>query len=186
MTRREFVMGVSSSAALLASRFAGHSAQAATSIPAELDDNPAGGFTTGPLKQLLFFDYRHIYPNDLNWRRVDGEKVPLDGTPEGPLPVYADTSEIAYGIRLAAQPATKEARIEHGAPGSVLYDGGLYRSWGMEVHYPPNKPSDPRSTLAAESITIRYGESKDGYAWDVRNVCELRPRGCVPAAWRAQ
>ena len=82
MNRREFCMGVSSSAALLATRMAGYAEQTATTMPAYRDVNPAGGFTLKPLKKLLFFDYRHICPNDLGWRTADGESIQLYD-PEG-------------------------------------------------------------------------------------------------------
>lgn len=187
MTRREFCAGIGSSAALLASRWAaGQSASEVTTMPAIMDTDPAGGFAIRPLKQLLFFDYRHIMPGDLAWKKIsDGALVPTDGTPEGPVPVLASTAEVAYGIRLAAQPATKEQPApsdQSGAPGSVMYDGGLYRSWGMTAHYTTDKPG-LGSLKYADSIVINYGESKDGYEWSVRKVCEVKPSNPKLAAF---
>ncbi len=174
MTRREFCMGMGSSAALWASQWTGRSACGATTMPAIMDNDPAGGFAVRPMKQLLFFDYRHILPGDLTWRKTDGTTVSTDGSPEGPVPVYADTSEIAYGIRLAAQPAMKELIGDSRAPGPVIYDDGLYRSWGLNARYPADQ-SESRRLNYAESITVRYGESKDGFEWTVRDACEVKP-----------
>lgn len=171
-------MGMGTSAAFLASPWAVSSALSADKLPPTMDNDPAGGFAIRPLKQILFFDYRHIMPGDLAWKKVaDGTLVPTDGSPEGPVPVIASTSEVAYGIRLAAQPGTKETPIpqgQPGPPGSVMYDDGVYRSWGLEARDASDTPG--RGSLKyTESLVVNYGESKDGCEWSIRKVGEVRP-----------
>lgn len=173
MNRREFCMGVGSAAAMLGSRMAGYASEAATTAPAYADTRAASGFTLKPLKKMLFFDYRHICPNDLAWKTADGESIQLYD-PEGePIPVYADHSQLAYGIRLEAQPATKGEKLDHGAPGSVFYEDGIYKSWGFTAQYPSAVADKAYHHIPAESITVRYGESKDGHEWSIRDTCKV-------------
>ena len=124
MNRREFCTGAGSAVILSASQLLARAAQAAT-FPAEVDPNPAGGYTLKPPRQFLFMDYRHINPGDLSWRSPDGKNLPTAGPPGPPVEARADAENVARGIRLVAQKATKEGPIA-GLPNHIIHDDGRY------------------------------------------------------------
>jgi len=174
MRRREFCAGVGSVALWAVGRNVfGQSSQSAAArkdIPSTMPIVPKTG------KQFLFTDLRHIDPADIEWRAPDGRVIPVAGPPDPPVPAIADPGLVPQGIRLVAQPARKEGPVE-GLPFRILRDGGVYRSWRLEPTYPPGKDLGSYSSVPPQSITMRYGESKDGHAWTWRGACEIPVSG---------
>lgn len=175
--RRTFFAGVGSAAALLAGR--GAFAQAsdgddAAAFPADTD--PAGGYTAEPPAQYVFTDYRHIDPGDISWMSPDGQSIPVAGPPEPPVAAIPNLGSVARGVRLVAKKARKEGPIP-GLPGRVLHDGGMYRSWSLQTNYPAGGNLGSYSQAPAESITVQYSESNDGYAWSGGGVCTVPVQG---------
>jgi hypothetical protein len=123
-------------------------------------------------RQFLFTDLRHIDAGDLIWRSSDGRAVPVAGPPEPPVQVQPDASRVARGIRLIAQRANKEGPID-GLPGGVVSADGLYRAWSIRTNYSAGKDLGSYSVAPARSITIEHSESKDGYAWQRRDLNEI-------------
>lgn len=140
-----------------------------------LDGDPRGGFIPGPQNKLLFVDLRHIDPGDLQWRTADGTVIPVAGPPEPPVPVHADPSRVARGIRLVAQKPKKEGPVEN-RPGHVVMDGGVYRGWSLKTNYAGADLGSYSSALA-ESIVVQAAESNDCYAWSSRDVCTVPVHG---------
>jgi hypothetical protein len=120
----------------------------------------------------LFTDLRHIDAGDLIWRSPDGRALPVAGPPEPPVPAQPDASRVARGIRLAAQRAEKEGPID-GLPSGVVCADGLYRAWSVRTSYAAGKDLGSYSLGPARSITIEYNESKDGHAWQRRDLNEI-------------
>jgi len=174
ITRRQFCTNVSSVAALGAASVGWARDAAAKVNPTDTDS--AGGFCMRPPQRFLFTDLRHIDPGDLVWRGPDGETIPVAGPPEPSVDVHASVENMAEGIRLVAQPAKKEGPIE-GLWTRVLFDGGVYRSWRIEGSYPPGSNLGSYSKVSAEAIIVHYGESKDGYQWQWREVCRVPVSG---------
>ncbi|HQM50630.1 MAG TPA: hypothetical protein PLJ71_18225 [Candidatus Hydrogenedentes bacterium] len=174
--RRAFCLGLGSAAAWCAGRrcFAQEADGAAVFLPADMD--PAGGYTVKPPAQFLFTDFRHIDPGDLNWLSPEGAALPVAGPPDPPVPAVASLGLVARGIRLVAQRAGKEGPVD-GLPGRVLHDGGLYRSWSLQTNYPAGGNLGSYSNAPAESLTVQYSESNDGYAWSGREVCRVPVQG---------
>lgn len=115
-------------------------------------------------KKFLFTDYRYIDPGDLRWTNPEGESIPVAGPPGDPIVALADPALLPRGIRLRVQPARKEGPIK-GLPTRVFQDGGLYRSWSLKSVYPAGQDKGSYSTAPIESLSVRYGESQDGYTW---------------------
>ena len=175
MRRREFCAGLGS--ALMAAVGSGASAQQTQPgrrPPA--DGDPIGGYTSKPPKRYLITDLRHIDPCDIQWHSPDGRVLPVAGPPDPPVPAVADPGLVPRGIRLVAQPARKTGPIE-GLTWRVLHDNGVYRSWRIEAKYPPGKDLGAYSSAPPKSLGVRYGESKDGYAWSWRDACEVPVAG---------
>ena len=190
MRRRDFCSAVGSSLLLSATRCLDRSsAVEAASRPAwARDPDPAGGYTVRPARQFLFTDLRHIDPGDLSWRAPDGKPLPVAGPPDPPVHAVADLGRLPRGIRLVAEPASKEGPVENmpsrvvdmdegpitNLPTRVANDDGRYRSWDLQTNYPPGKDLGSYSNAEASSVTVRYAESKDGFAWTWRDVCEVK------------
>jgi len=130
------------------------------------------GRTSPRPREFLFTDLRHIDAGDLIWRSPDGAALPVAGPPHPPVPAQPDASRVARGIRLAAQRADKEGPID-GLPSGVLYADGRYRAWSVRTSYPAGKDLGSYSAVPAQSITIEYTESKDGYEWHRRDLNEI-------------
>jgi hypothetical protein len=174
MRRREFCAGLGSAVLVAAGR--GTFAEQKQAAPRDVDPDPIGGYTVRPPKRFLFTDLRHIDPCDISWRSPDGKPLPVAGPPAPPVPATADTGLVPRGIRLVVQPARKEGPIDN-LPFRVLLDGGTYRSWSLTANYPPGKNLGSYSSVPPKSLTVRYGESKDGYAWGWRDACEIPVSG---------
>ncbi|MEN6547078.1 MAG: hypothetical protein ABFE07_13665, partial [Armatimonadia bacterium] len=172
MDRRTFLVGMGSSLCLSARKgIAGQQPAILTTFPADLDNDPRGGFTMQPPKQLLFTDLRHIDPGDLAWRTAEGQELPLVNPPQPMVPAVADTSAMPRGIRLVAQKARKDGPIK-GLPSRITYDNGLYRAWSIDAYYPSGSDFGSYSVVPASSLSVKYGESKDGYDWKWQIVSE--------------
>jgi hypothetical protein len=63
-----------------------------------------------------------------------------------------------------------------GLPSGVVYTDGLYRAWKVQTNY-EGKDLGSYSNAPARSITIRYAESNDGYAWRERALNEIPVAG---------
>jgi len=171
MRRREFLAATGAALALgAAAQGDGGEADAVSR-----DADPRGGFTFGPQKKLLFADLRHIDPGDLQWRSAEGTVIPVAGPPEPPVPVWADASQVARGVRLVAQKPSKEGPVAN-RPGQVVADAGAYRGWSLKTNYTGADLGSYSSALA-ESITVQAAESQDGYAWTVRDACTVEVAG---------
>ena len=176
ITRRAFCTGAGSALMIPAVRslFPPSLAQAAQAAGGDVD--PCGGYTVSPPEQFLFTDLRHIDVGDLQWMSPEGSPIPVAGPPEPPVEARAVLGGVPRGIRLVAQPARKEGPIE-GLPRSVIHHDGLYRSWSVSANYPSGENLGSYSRAAAKSITVRYGESNDGYSWSFRDASEIEISG---------
>ena len=173
MNRREFCTGLGTVIATgMSNRSFG--AAAAKRRPADVDPDPEGGYTPEPPRQFFFFDYRHIDPRDLRWFSPEGRQLPVAGPPEPPVKAWAGADDVADGIRLVAQKATRQGPIK-GLPNAMLYEDGLYRAWSMNIDYGSGKNLGSYSQAPAKSLLIRSGESKDGYTWHWREVGTVTP-----------
>ena len=176
ITRRKFCLGIGSALVTPAIRSVCRLPAARTAWGAPQDVDPCGGYTVAPPKEFLFTDVRHIEVGDLQWLSPEGKPIPVAGPPDPPVRAHAVLGSVPRGIRLVAQPARKEGPIEE-LPTRVLYHDGLYRSWAVQANYPSGGNLGSYSTAEAKSITIRYGQSKDGYAWEWRDAGEIEISG---------
>lgn len=120
-----------------------------------------------PQKTVLFTDLRHIRCGDLEWFAPDGDRLPLIAPPEPPVEAHARTGFVPHGIRLVAQQAVKTDRLPaESRPGrGVLFENGRYRSWALEIQFPPGRDFGAYAKEAPVSVAIRYSESHDGFVW---------------------
>src|SRR5262245_28655812 len=89
-----------------------------------------------PSKTVLFTDARHILCSDLRWLSPAGTQLPVAGPPVPEVKPYADLNRMPRGIRLVAQPAHKTEPLARGTRLTrVIHDGGVYRSWYLDVKY---------------------------------------------------
>jgi hypothetical protein len=176
MKRREFCLGVGSSIVLgVASRLTRAEALAAPkSRPADIDPDPAGGYTLRPPSRFLFLDHRHVNPGDARWLAPDGKSLPVAGPPDPPVEAHADPQGVAAGIRWVAQKATLEGPIK-GLPGQVCWHEGKYRSWSLQANYGSGRDLGSYSQSAVQALVVGYSESPDGYAWTSKQLGEVRP-----------
>ena len=114
---------------------------------------------------VLFTDLRHIRCGDLEWFSPQGELLPVMRPPASQADPHAELGYQPRGIRLVAQPATKTDPWEQGPPGRVLYEDGLYRSWGVQADVPASADSSTFYTTPPTSVRVRYAESHDGFTW---------------------
>jgi len=170
MNRREFCAGLGS--AVAASVGAASIGQETQVAPKDVDTDPVGGYCLMPPKQFLFTDLRHIDPCDVQWRSADGKALPVAGPPGPPVTAIADPGFVPYGIRLVSKPARKEGPIAD-LPWRILHDAGLYRSWRFDANYPKGKDLGSYSTALPESLTVKCGQSNDGYVWSWRDVQQI-------------
>lgn len=122
---------------------------------------------TSPQQTVLFTDLRHIRCGDLQWFSPAGDKLPLIAPPEPPVEAQARTGMVPHGVRFVAEQATKTDRLpdESRLGRGVLYENGRYRSWALEAHYPPGRNYGSYAREAPVSVSVRYGESDDGFDW---------------------
>ncbi len=130
-----------------------------------------GRIFLAPPKEFLFTDLRHINAGDLVWRGPNGNPIPVAGPPEPPVEAKPDNWGVARGVRFVAQKATKEGPIAE-MPANVVYSDGLYRAWNLKTNY-AGEDLGSYSGSPAKSITVQYSESKDGYAWQNRDLNEM-------------
>ena len=173
MKRRDFLGAVAAAAAWSAAESCHTEAHGDGPQPAHRNVDRDGRCFLTPPREFLFTDLRHINAGDLVWRSPDGKPIPVAGPPQPPVEAVADARGVARGIRLVAQKATKEGPIE-GRPAGVIYADGLYRAWSLRTNYPAGKNLGSYSLAPADSITVEYSESKDGYAWRGRALTELK------------
>ncbi len=172
MNRRTFLAGLGSALCLAAhKRTVGQQPVVPTTFPADIDTDPCGGFTMQSPKKILFTDLRHIEPADLGWRSADGKSIPLINPPQPVVAAFADASGMPRGIRIVARKAVKEGPIK-GLPTGITYDDGLYRTWSLSAHYPPGQNFGSYTVAPAASLSVDYGESKDGYDWQRKTVSQ--------------
>jgi hypothetical protein len=125
-------------------------------------------------KTLLFTDLRHIRCGDLEWLSPGGEKLPVVGPPEPQGEAVARLGFVPRGVRLVAQPAAKGEPLPKGNRfGRVIRDGGLYRSWYLDVAYAPEQSFGSYSTAPPLSVAIGTSESSDGMEWKERSRCSI-------------
>jgi len=130
----------------------------------------------------LFTDWRYILSGEswggFHWvSRETGEIFSVrvrDANGEytdGPIDAVMAPGDIAYGIRIVTQHATKSAPIDDDdAPGMhILLDGGRLRTWGLSAHSP------------LYDGVIFCAESDDGFAWRHRQVCTFDWSACPDA-----
>lgn len=115
----------------------------------------------------LFLDYRHIQCGQLEWIDAQGKVVRLKHPPEPPGELTSSPVGIAGGIALRMEPAEKTAPMDIGGfQHKVIYEGGVYRSWGRVGNY------------------LCYRQSKDGYEWtapdlNIIDVDDVKPNNVV-------
>ena len=142
-------------------------------------ENPIGGYTLKPPKSYLFTDQRLIDPGDLRWLSPEGKPLPVAGPPEPMTDAYADWGSVPRGVRLVAQRAVKMEPLpkEHSVFGEVIVEDGMYRSWAMDVSYPPGGNLGSYSTSQPLSVSILATESADGFEWKQRARNEVSVPG---------
>ncbi|MEW6751264.1 MAG: hypothetical protein AB1505_09845 [Candidatus Latescibacterota bacterium] len=130
-------------------------------------------------QKILFTDRRHIAIGDLAWRGPDGQAMPVAGPPEPAVPVQADLGGIPYGIEFRAQRGEKLLdQAINGPMGSrVVHEGGCYRSWALQVRYPPGQNLGAYATAMPEAVEIAYSESADGFSWEEKARSALQVPG---------
>ncbi len=113
-------------------------------------------------KTYLFTDLRHVLCSDLQWLGPDGQVLPLRPTGPPVEPVSA-TAQMPRGLRFVAQPATKTDPLPPSPylRSRILYDGGVYRAWGMRG-CGPNK------------FEINCTESRDLFDWRLVRTCTVQ------------
>jgi hypothetical protein len=168
--RRRDLLGAAAGWWVASSCAVGASGEGPQAVNREVDRD--GRWFLKPPQELLFTDLRHVDAGDLVWRASDGKAIPVAGPPEPPVPVVADPARVARGVRFVAQKANKEGPVE-GQPTSVIYADGLYRAWRIRTDYPAGRNLGSYSLAPARSITVEYSESKDGYAWQRRDLDEI-------------
>lgn len=128
-----------------------------------------------PQKLYLFTDVQHIRCGDLEWRSPEGGRLPVAGPPEPPVDTRAGMGYVSHGIRLVAQkPTPTEPLPKSGRFGRVIFDEGLYRSWYLDVQYPPTgRDLGAYSTDLPKSVEICTSESKDGIEWVEKGRCPI-------------
>ena len=101
---------------------------------------------TGPYELFpgphLFTDWRFIDAGLPSYVDKEGKAVPLKGD-EQLRPAWWRGINVPRGIRIVAEKPVKSEPIEGPIGSSVIYDDGLYRSWGG----------------------ANYSESEDGFHW---------------------
>ena len=91
--------------------------------------------------------------------------------PEPQVEMHADPANAPYGVRLEAQPAKKTEPFDIGVgAGQIVYDGGIYRTWYLEIDGNPVQGTGSKSqSEGSHSVTVCYEESVDGFEWRVAN-----------------
>ena len=115
----------------------------------------------------IFIDLRNILCGQLGWSSPEGDEIILrPGSDVPEVEAISSKRFLPYGIRLAAQPATKEEPFPSGQeiPGQVIHDSGRYRSW----------------SLNASEGNILYRESDDAYEWSAPVECPFETHGETP------
>ena len=129
--------------------------------------------------KILFFDLRDIECGRLSWQSADGRAYGVAHPPLPQVDVHALPQRVPYGIRFAAQPASKTGPVqEYPGWGRVVYDGGLYRAWYLAI----NGHSKLGSGCAAYAdppacVEICCAESDDGFQWRVVHRCPIQVPG---------
>lgn len=129
---------------------------------------------TPPSKIVLFTDARHILCSDLRWFSPEGAQLPVAGPPEPEVKAHADLSRVPRGVRLVAQKAHKTDPLARGTRFSrVIQDGGVYRSWYLDVKYRSGQSLGSYAREQPQSVEVCYTESNDGYAWREQGRCTI-------------
>jgi hypothetical protein len=122
-----------------------------------------------PTTKLLFTDFRHIQCGHLKWTTAGGEAYGVANPPGAPVALHAEPQQVPHGIRFEAQRAVKTGPVaEYCGWGRVIREGGVYRSWYLEI----NGHSKLGSGSAAhagppKSVLVCCVESTDGFQWRV-------------------
>ena len=91
--------------------------------------------------------------------------LPVARPPLARTEAHAELGYQPRGIRLAVQPAAKSEPLEQPPPGKVIYEDGVYRSWNVVWELPPSADARTFYSTPPSSVTVRYAESDDGFAW---------------------
>lgn len=130
--------------------------------------------TTSPQRTVLFTDLRHIRCGDLEWYAPDGSRLPLIAPPQPQSEAYARTGYVPHGIRLVAQRGTKTEPLPNDTRlGRVTYENGVYRSWYLDVQYPPGRNFGSYSKDMPVSVSVCSRESPDGFEWREPKRCPI-------------
>lgn len=131
-------------------------------------------------KHYLFTDLRHIQCGDLRWQDAVGNNVPL--YPSVPrMTLRASTGMLPRGVRFEVQKARKmppfsprNLKPSH----TMLYDGGVYRSWTLRAQYrKEDKEKGCYSKAPVVKLWICYLESRDGFEWSEKGRSRIEPVG---------
>ncbi len=138
------------------------------------------GHNLAPRHKILFFDWRDISCGVLKWMTPDGRHYSVEQRDPPPrVECHADSSDCAYGIRLAAQPARKtQPYREWLGWGRIIYHEGRYRTWRLEVDGHGKFCSGCMAhRVAPNVITVVAEESDDGFDWKTVGRCEIDVTG---------
>lgn len=129
---------------------------------------------TLPAKTVLFTDARHILCSDLRWLSPEGVQLPVAGPPEPEVKPTTDLNRVPRGIRLVAQKAHKSDPLPRGTHfNRVIYDGGVYRSWYLDVKYRSGQRLGSYARENPQTVEVCYTESNDAHAWVEKGRCAI-------------
>jgi len=120
-----------------------------------------------PAQRLyLFTDLRHILCSDLQWLGPDDKVVRLNPGSAPVVDVHASTFMVPHGIRLVTEPAQKTEPhdvVPGDMPARIMYDGGMYRCWGIRAIKDVNPPQ----------FEIWHRESDNAIDWRNEQTCRI-------------
>jgi len=130
-------------------------------------------------KKVLFTDWRDIQCGKISWLTSEGEQYAVGNPPGLQVAMHASPEAVPHGIRLEAQPARKTEPVDdYKGWGRTIWDGGLYRSWYLEIN--GNSKLGTGSAAHAqppESVVVCATESADGFHWKEPQRCAISVPG---------
>ncbi|MFH1008444.1 MAG: hypothetical protein V1800_13240 [Candidatus Latescibacterota bacterium] len=129
--------------------------------------------------KILFTDWQHIECGHVSWLNAQGERVGIGTLPEEQVPLHASPGAVPHGIRLVAQPAQKTDPVDAWKGwGRILFDGGRYRSWYLEINGVSKLGSGSAAHVGPlKSVVICAVESEDGFCWTEPKRCAIHAPG---------